>query len=314
MKKALSDLNTAIFGWGSPVTLGFFRAVFCSLVTINLLMISIDFGAWFTEDGYVPAGLAKVWQGRDWFFSPLTSVTDSRITMAFMMLVIVAGVLSALGLFSRVATIVLAVGMVTLHHRNPYILHGGDTLMRSVCIYLAIAPSGLACSLDRMLILRKNPEAPLPAISLWPQRLLQYQWALVYLTTAWAKAYGHTWHDGTAVWYPPQISEFHRFNVPAFIDQQPMMAILTYGTLIVEVALATLVFSRPWRKWVLLSGVLLHLGIEWRLNIPLFAFLMMSGYLTFYEGEEMAGWLRRMSERYKLLRWVPSWMGQEQAI
>jgi hypothetical protein len=80
-----------------------------------------------------------------------------------------------------------------------------------------------------------------------------------------------------------------------------MVYVTTYGTLLTEFALATLVFIRPCRKWVLLAGVLMHGYIEYSMNIPLFSYLMISGYITFYDGEEVSAWAKKWSQR--LSRW-----------
>jgi hypothetical protein len=45
----------------------------------------------------------------------------------------------------------------------------------------------------------------------------------------------------------------------------------------------------------------LHLGIEYRFNTPLFAFLMIAQYIAFYDGEEVSGWARRVGARLKRL-------------
>jgi hypothetical protein len=290
-----------MFGYGSPVTMGVFRAVFCGLVFVNLCMVALDFGSWYTETGYIPTAMLERWNGGIPRLDLLESVTNPAVTAVFYALTVLAALLSCLGLWTRVATVALLIGVTSLHHRAPDILHSGDTLMRVMLLYIALAPSGAAFSLDRLIGLRKGTAPPLPPeVSMWPQRMMQVQVAIVYLTTVWHKSFGNWWLNGTATWYPPQLDEFDRFPVPEFFNQQPMIAITTYGTLLVELALGTLVFAKPLRKWVLLAGVLLHAGIEWRMNIPLFAFTAVATYITFYEGEETAAWLKRAAARLRL--------------
>jgi len=100
----------------------------------------------------------------------------------------------------------------------------------------------------------------------------------------------------------PQLHEFDRFPVPAFFDQLPFVAFTTYSTLLVELSVAVLAYSRLLRKWVLLSGVLLHAGIEYRFNIPMFSFMMTSTYLAFYEGAEVSAWAKRVGSRLKFAK------------
>src|SRR5690349_10323513 len=116
--------------------MGLFRLVMSSLIFINLCMILIDFDAWFGEKGFVPNWVGKAYQGaipiRVWSGTPLEFTThgffpridffsyvfDDRIALALYLLIMLAALLSALGLWSRVSTIAMAVGIVSLHHRN----------------------------------------------------------------------------------------------------------------------------------------------------------------------------------------------------
>ena len=91
--------------------------------------------------------------------------------------------------------------------------------------------------------------------------------------------------------------------MPEFLERQPFLGLTTYGTLIVEVALGTLFFWKPARKWVLISGLALHAYIEYRFNIPMFAFIITSTYIAFYEGEEVERWLAKRAWGRKLLGW-----------
>ncbi|MGD9891747.1 MAG: hypothetical protein AB7U18_10715, partial [Dehalococcoidia bacterium] len=61
--------------------------------------------------------------------------------------------------------------------------------------------------------------------------------------------------------------------------------LLTYWTLAPELALAFLVWVPALRPFVLLNGVALHAGIEYSMNVPLFAFAAMISYITFINVE-----------------------------
>lgn len=290
--------------------MGVFRAIMGALTFINFAMITTVFKDFFSETGYYPGWMGALAMNKDVYLvqdgsihypriDPLYSVTDYRVLMAFNIFVLIAALLTSLGLFTRISTICLAIGVITLHHRNTSILHGGDTVIRICAIYMAIAPSGAAFSLDRLFAVRKGlaPAIP-PDVSLWPQRLIAYNCCLIYFTTTWAKWFGHLWKGGSATWYPARLHEFDRFPVPAFFNEFPFVYFTTYGTLAVEFSLATLVWFKPLRKWILLSGILLHGYIEYSMNIPLFAYLMVTLYLSFYEGEEVAGWFDKVKARF----------------
>jgi hypothetical protein len=198
----------------------------------------------------------------------------------------------------------MALGLVSLHHRNGLILHGGDTVMRISALYIALAPSGAACSLDRVIGLWNGKIKPGPVrVSVWVQRLVSYNTALIYFTTFWLKyGYGSHWRDMTATWYPARLHEFDRFPVPGFFNDLPMVYFTTFGTLAVELALGTLVFYRPLRKYVLLAGIGMHAYIDYSMNIPLFSWLMVSLYINFYDGVEVEAWAKNLGLRFARFR------------
>lgn len=322
MRAWLKAVDHYWFAKGSPTTLGAMRIIIGFLCFVNLLMIAIGFQDWFTEQGYVPNALGSQYLspiGKQFtlfglekalnidptlpFNFPrinvLSNVTETWLTAVVYAIVTFAAFTTMIGLWTKLSTIVLAVGVVSLHHRNGLILHGGDTVIRVAVLYLALAPCGLACSVDRLRALWKGRVGPEPPqVSLWVQKLFQYNLALVYFTTFWHKFQGGShWRDLTATYYPAHLNEFKRFWVPEFFNQPPFIYATTLFTLAAELALGTIVFYRPARKWVLLSGLMLHGFIEYSMNIPLFAFLICSWYLAFYEGEEVAGFFKRLGIR-----------------
>ncbi len=301
MKQTLRDLDKFWFGYGSPLPLGVFRAVCGALIFLNFLMMLPDWGAWFSEEGYVP-GWAGVLYLRPTIdigfgmgiprFDPLIGMADARLALGFYIVVLISAAFTTVGLYTRVASIVLALGVVALHHRNAIILHGGDSVVRLGAIYLAVAPCGAAFSLDA----RRRGTPPEP-VSQWPRRVIQFNMALIYFTTTWSKYFGTHWKGGLATWFPARLNEFKRFPVPNFLNDLPFVYITTYGTLATEFALAILVWFRPLRKWVLAAGMMLHGFIEYSMNIPLFSFLMMSMYLVWFDGAELEHWWERTRRR-----------------
>jgi hypothetical protein len=329
-KSWLARLDHYWFAHGSPTTMGLFRAIMSSLVFINLAMIVVDWRAWFSENGFVPEATGKLYQGNIplngrilWFpydlqasiprLNILSGVTNDWLSLSIYIGIMMVTLLCALGLWTRVTSILMAIGIVSIHHRNGLILHGGDTVLRVSALYIAIAPSGAACSLDRLFGLWKGKIAPGPVrVSLWPQRLLAYNTALIYFTTFWHKyGFGSHWRDMTATWYPARLHEFDRFPVPPFMNNLPMVYVSTFFTLATELAMGTLVFYKPLRKWVLLAGVGLHAFIDYSMNIPLFSWLMVSLYISFYEGTEVEAWAKQWGTRlakYKVLIRLPQRM------
>jgi hypothetical protein len=295
----MRKLYNSVFGWGSPMAMGVFRAIFGLVALINWLMMWPFWETWFSEKGYVPTEAVQIFLGPTPRFAPLNVLTDPGVIQFAYALLLMFCVTTMLGLFTRFSTIALFLLTVAFHMRNPILLHGGDTLLRNMCFLLALAPAGAAFSLDRR-IAEKRAGKPLPIedVSLWPQRLMVFQLVLVYLTTVWAKSYGNLWREGKATWFPPQLTEFERFPVPTFLNSPPAVMVTTYGTLLVELALGTLIFWKPARRWVVLSGLALHAGIEYQFNIPMFAATITSCYLLYYSGEEVSQFIDKIKTKW----------------
>jgi len=320
--KFLRTVDNYWFGCGSPTSLGFLRIVMGFLVTIDLLVMGLRWEDWFSEKGYVPASLAQMWFPGDpyvWYsgkeapiweggrilpkINLLSGITNPLWAQIFFWGVVVFAILTTLGLWTRLSTILLALGIVSLHHRDPLILMGGDTVLRVIVLYLALAPCGAACSLDRLIGLWKGKLKPGPVVvSLWSQRLITYNVALLYVTTVWLKWYGIHWRTGDASYYSSNLPEFFRFPYPHFLVEMPWVRFGTYAALLVEFLLGTMVFYRPWRKYVLWSGIVLHGGIEYTMNVPLFGYILVSTYICFFDGEEVSAWFKGVGERFKSLR------------
>ncbi len=324
MRGWLKSVDDFWFAKGSPTSLGVLRIFIGFFALLDLLMLTVSFSDWFGEKSFVPLAAAKQYidpmdahftlLGLENFLhaqpalpaSPpridlLGGIESMPVIMAFYSIVVIAAFFTMIGLWSKVSSIVLAVGVVSIHHRNGVILNGADTVLRLSILYLALSPCGLACSVDRLRALWKGkigPEAP--QVSLWTQKLVQYNVALLYFTTFWLKfGQGMTWRNLTATYYSAHINEFHKFWTPEFMNRPPVTYITSLMTLVIELSLATLVFYRPARNWVLLGGLLLHGFIEYSMNIPLFGFLVCSLYICFYSGEEIAAFFLKLGQRYK---------------
>ena len=160
-----------------------------------------------------------------------------------------------------------------------------------------LSPCGAAYSLDARRASRRRGTLAEPLIVPWAQRLIQLQLCLVYFNTAILKAHGTTWLDGTALHFVLNNSEVGRFSLDPLTQYPLAINALTLGGLVVEFALAFLLWFRATRAWAALAGLGLHAGILLTVNIPLFGELMTACYLTFLAPDELDALLRRLDPR-----------------
>ena len=145
--------------------------------------------------------------------------------------------------------------------------------------------------MDRLWRIFRGKEGDEPPLAVpWAQRLMQLQVATVYLGAFLSKAGGEKWANGTAAYYPLHLPETVRFPMLGS-DVLWVINLITWGTIAVELALATLVWVPRLRLYVLAAGVMLHLGIEYSMNIPLFSFMMIVSYVTFLTAADFQNFL-----------------------
>ncbi len=285
------------YGPISPAPLGLFRVVFgCLVLTYGLLLLP-DRALWFGERGALSTADSDRYNQ---YFSPgarldlLHGVTDDRWLTVFFVVFLLAAVALALGLATRLSSVVVLVQLMSLHNRDQMIHNSADMVMVIMAAYLALAPAGAACSLDRVLRRRQGREGVLPPlIAPWAQRLMQLQVAAIYCSASLSKLGSPAWRDGSAVYYALRLPDVARFPVP-WIDARHLWLIhaLTWGTIAVELSLWTLIWLPRTRLYALAAGVLLHLGIEYALNLPLFAFLMIASYIVFLTDADVRNFRR----------------------
>lgn len=265
----------------------FFRIIFGFFLFLNGVSLLEDFEAWFGvgDNALVPL--------QDSF----TFYSDFRInifkwlspTEASAWVVLLTYILSSIfvmvGFQTKISSLICFILIISLQNRNYAILNSGDTLMRCMLFLMIFAPTNVKYSVDALL--REKEGRPfsenVPFITI---RLMQLQFSLVYLATTLFKFKGYDWVDGTAVYYTSRLVNFQRVILPIVFDYPSLIKFATWSALFIEFAMGTLVWVKELRIWVLMAGILLHLGIEVSMSIGFFEWVMMAGYILFLEPQE----------------------------
>ena len=268
-----------------PRPLAWFRCWFGLLSLVNLWLLWPDMSMWLGDDGVLPPHVHREMIGdtRISIFM-LTGYSDLAIGL-IRGLSLAGGLGLVLGVFPRCAAACVWLATVSYAWRNMDILHSGDNLIRIGTFFLIFARSGEALALPRAVSRRLFPQAasdpvasyePVPA---WPQRILQLQLCILYLTAGIWKAMGPTWRNGTAVGLVLQLGEFQRFPIPDFFLTPLMSQVFTYGTLAFELGFPVLIWIPRLRLPVLLAGLVFHAGLDWVMNVQLFQWQITAYYL-----------------------------------
>lgn len=106
---------------------------------------------------------------------------------------------------------------------------------------------------------------------------------LIYSTAGWYKIQGSRWQDGTALYFPLKLDYFTPW--PGLSDllasSGVMVMVLTYATVIVQVAFPFTLFNRRVKNVLLVVMIGEHAGIALLLGLPFFSMAMIAADAVF---------------------------------
>ncbi|MCG7204293.1 HTTM domain-containing protein [Streptomyces arenae] len=125
---------------------------------------------------------------------------------------------------------------------------------------------------------------------------------LIYATAGWYKIQGSRWQDGTAVYYPLHLDYFSPW--PALADllsaNGTMVMLVTYGTVMVQVAFPFTLFNRRVKNVLLAAMMTEHAVIAVVLGLPFFSLAMIAADSVFLPTSflrRLGGWAARARDR-----------------
>jgi hypothetical protein len=283
--------------WFTPIStsaLAVFRILLGILLIQYALLLMPDLYVWFGKNGIVSSATINGWQSHIRLnILNLFPNSDQWLTMVYALLII-AAISLTLGLMTRLSAILVFICLSSLHARNPLILNSGDIFMRMLCFWLMFSPAGASLSIDSWLKAtrmkhdnRASPPVGDIKASPWAQRLMQINMTLLYAQTFAQKIIGNDWQNGTALYFSSRMTDMHRFPVFYIFDHLWTCRLLSWSVLGIEFSLCTLVWIKPLKYYVLMIGILMHLIIDWTMNIPQFEWIMIVSYILFVEPADM---------------------------
>ncbi len=299
-KKILNAWDKFFFEEKTAEGIALFRIIWMSMIFIYFL---IDLGN--NQDFYGPHAILSQNTVRDQFPFLHANIFNlfrpSYETVNGIMLVYGLSIVASIfGLFTRYSLIMTLILMTSLHQRNIWLLSSSEMLMRAITLMLVVSPCGHSLSVDALLgryfqDFRKKTIWPV-----WSLRLIQIQISVVYLWTVWHKLQGETWLNGTAVYYATRLDSMTNFTVPVLMDSLIFLKLMTWGTLLVELSLGTLIWFKKFRRPVIVTGILFHLGIQYIMSIPFFELYMMALLINFVSPDDLKAFAMKAKNLFAL--------------
>lgn len=282
------------FAPGPAYPLGLVRMAFGVVAVAWTLALLPDLYQLFGAEGVLPQHPSSEYQ-----WSVFSIFPGDRALLIGWVLLLVAAIAMTVGWHSRVAAIVVFVLMQSFIRRDPFVFNAGDAIMGLVALVLALSSCGAALSLDQ----RRRTGSFWSAQSRapWPVRLLQVQLTVIYLFSVQGKLSGDTWLEGSAASYAWRTDGRWAFlPAPEWLAANAVLVnAVTWGTLLIELAIAVLVWNRRWRPWVLGAGVVMHLVMMVNLNIGFFSLAMFVLYLAFVPADAVERMPSQLKNRWR---------------
>lgn len=240
------------------------------LATYSLIAYTPDLVYWFEGDGLLTVETVERYRDISRVsFSYLDYLPTAGELIGVHIVAIVVTLLFAMGLWTRVTSILALVVMLSYAHRAPMLVSEFEPILLMLMFYLCLAPCGATFSVDHWLALRRNNNAALNAgadqgsvMATIATRLIQVHFAAVVLMMVLAKLRGEVWWTGEALWWLAARSETRLVDVSGVLRSKELLYdSLTHLVVLFELLFPVLVWNRLARPLLLVCGAVVWISL-----------------------------------------------------
>lgn len=198
------------------------------------------------------------------------------------------------GIFKNITTILLCLCNFILTDTFAIFGNGGDNFLYFIMIYMSFTNSYSYFSISKY-----NETLFTNMISNLGVYAILLHLCLIYFMSAIHKIHSDVWFNGVATYY---ILNLDRFCSPInylFCKNAFFIAFSTYSTILFEIFFPVLVWFKKTKNYVLISGILMHLGIYFFMMIYDFEILFIMIYGFFITSSQWSVFLKK----YKI-KWI----------
>ena len=258
-----------------PRALAAFRIAVGALLLVDLLLRARSLRAFYTDAGVLPRpALREAFP----LFSRLSIHALSGaawVQIALFCLAGAAAVALLVGYRTRLALLCSWLLLLSLQARNPFVLNGGDVLLRRVTFWALFLPLGARWAVDA------DSDTTDRVVGVASAAIL-LQVVVVYLVNAVLKTQGEAWPAGTAIRYVFSLDQFTTPVGAALTGAPALLRVATWCWLALVCAAPLLVLTTG-RARAALAGLFIgaHLGMFATMRLGLFPLVAVAALLPF---------------------------------
>ncbi|MEN8182257.1 MAG: HTTM domain-containing protein [Myxococcota bacterium] len=256
-------------------SLALFRVSVGLLLLADLAVRAGDLVAHYTDLGVLPVEVLRAHpHGRLLRMLSLHTLHGSESFQAALFLLAAASAVAlVLGIHTRWAALLSWLLLLSLQHRNPLVIYGGDNALAVVLFWCLFVPLGARASVDA----RQGRGRAAARVFSWGSAGLLLQVAAIHWFSVFHKRSPEWILDGTAVAYALHMDHLVRPLGVVLREHELLLRGLTHGTMLLELVGPLLLFS-PWRfvplrMLTIGAFVGLHLGIGTTLHLLHFSWI-----------------------------------------
>jgi len=292
LQNLIHTWNSFFFDPEPASTMGLFRILFGLIVFIDSIRLLKEAKYCFGINGCYPFDYWIISNHSLKRLSLFKWLPKSDKSVYFVIyLLILSSLFLIIGCYTTVSAVIVWICLTSLAHRNVYIMHSGDTLMRLLSFLLMFSSSGYGLSVDNYL----NDRYQLSMISPWAHRLMMVQMSVVYLWSLKYKLLSKDWINGSAVYYALSYRSLSRglFSSKYLKSMCTGIQLSSWITLFVEFFVGVGVWIRELNIYAIILGILFHLWLDINIRLGTFSWIMIVGLLLFVDPVALSEWLYR---------------------
>lgn len=285
-----------------PETLAFIR-ICCGLMLayVHVIWASL-LTAFMGNDAWIDSATIEMLHNRDWAWSWLFGVESPMILYAHQIVAIVASLMMAVGLLTRLSIPIAWWLTLMVCHRMTGALFGLDQMVMMLAMYLMWSHCGSVWSVDSWLARHRNrgwlwPSASPAVCNNVVTRLIQLHLCVIYVFGGLSKMRGEMWWDGSAMWFSLVNYEYQSLDLTWLGNFPFLIGLVTAVTLFWETFYCALIWPKLTRPITLFMAVLVHGGICLSLGMWTFGTIMMIANVAFIEPEKVCWLVGKLLQR-----------------